>query len=321
MRKRKSNLYSQIYSIENLIEADRIAQRGKKHQPSVVQHILNKEDNIQVLHEMLVNKTYKTSEYRTFDIFEPKHRIVSCLPYFPDRICHHAIMNILEPVFMNTFTANTYSSIKGKGVHAASRDLKKALQDVEGTKYCLKIDIRQYYPSIDHDILKGLLRKKFKDIDLLNLLDEIIDSSPGLPIGHLTSQNLGNFYLSYFDHWIKQEMSVKYFFRYADDIVVLMSSKEELHRLLQNIREYFLINLKLEVKDNYQIFPVSSRGIDFCGYVHYHEHTRIRKSIKKRFARMLKSNYRNDKSVASYTSWLKHGNTINLRRKLLNAQS
>jgi RNA-directed DNA polymerase len=133
---------------------------------------------------MLLNKTYKTSPYTTFKVFEPKEREVFRLPYFPDRITHHAIMNILEPIFVSVFTNDTYSCIKGKGIHAAVESVKKALQDKSGTVYCLKLDIKKFYPNIDHDVLKQLLRRKIKDKDLLWLLDEIIDSAPGLPIGN-----------------------------------------------------------------------------------------------------------------------------------------
>lgn len=315
--KRIGNLYEKIISVENLQLADSIARKGKSKQPGVIQHDKNHEANISKLHEMLKNKTYRTSEYTTFTVFEPKERLIFRLPYFPDRITHHAVMNIMEPIFVSIFTADTYSCIKGKGIHAASNAVKSALKDSKNTKYCLKLDIRKYYPSIDHDILKQLLRKKIKDNDLLWLLDEIIDSTDGLPIGNYLSQYFANFYLTYFDHWIKEEKRVKYYFRYADDLVILSSSKPYLHRLLSDIRQYLKQNLKLEVKSNYQIFPVDARGIDFVGYVFFHSHTLLRKSIKQNFARMLKK-HRNDQSIASYKGWAIHCNSKNLLKKLLN---
>jgi len=314
--KRINNLYDIISSIENLQMADAVARKGKAKQPGVIQHDKNREANIQQLHEMLVNKTYKTSPYTTFTIFEPKERIIFRLPYFPDRITHHAVMNILEPVFVSTFTTDTYSCIKGKGIHAAARAVKRALNDVENTRYCLKLDVKKFYPSVDHDTLKQLLRRKIKDNDLLWLLDEIIDSTSGLPIGNYLSQYLANFYLTYFDHWLKEEKQVKYYFRYADDLVVLSDSKPYLHGLLAEIRTYLQDNLKLTVKGNYQVFPVEKRGIDFVGYVFFHTHTLLRKSIKQNFARMLKKN-RNAKSIASYNGWAAHCNSKNLLKKLL----
>ena len=225
-------------------------------------------------------------------------------------------MNQLEAIFVSMFTADTYSCIKGKGIHAALRNLKQALNDEQGTQYCLKLDITKFYPSVDHQILKQLLRRKFKDNDLLWLLDEIIDSAPGLPIGNYLSQYFANFYLTYFDHWIKQNKAVKYYFRYADDIVVLSPSKKELHALLFEIKTYLKDNLNLQVKGNYQVFPVKSRGIDFVGYVFRHTHIRMRKSIKQNFARKLIKGA-SPETIASYMGWAKHANTKNLIKKLI----
>lgn len=314
--KRQNNLYEKIISLENLQRADSIARKGKLKQPGVIAHDRNNDANLQALHQTLLNRNFSTSQYTTFTIFEPKERLIYRLPYYPDRIVQHAVMNILEPVFVSTFTADTYSCIKGRGIHAAANAVKQSLKDFEGTQYCLKLDIKKYYPNIDHDILKQLLRRKFKDADLLNLLDGIIDSAPGLPIGNYLSQYFANFYLSYFDHWIKEQKGVKYYFRYADDIVILAPDKQLLHQLLADIRGYLSDNLKLEVKDNYQVFPVESRGIDFVGYVFRHTHTRLRKAIKKRFAKMLSVN-RNQKSIASYYGWACHCDSKNLLKKLL----
>jgi hypothetical protein len=163
--------------------------------------------------------------------------------------------------------------------------------------------------------MKALLRRKFKDQDLLWLLDEIIDSAPGLPIGNYLSQYLANFYLSYFDHWIKEEQRVKYYYRYADDIVILDSDKTRLHELLSAITHY-LRDLKLEVKENHQVFPVQARGIDFVGYVFYHSHIRLRKQIKQNFARKISKNP-DHPGKASYLGWLGHCNGKHLTKKLL----
>lgn len=314
--KRAGNLYEQVYNIHNLYKADSLAQRGKAKQYGVTVHNRQQDENLYALQNMLLDKTYKTSEYTVFKVFEPKEREVYRLPYFPDRITHYAVLNVIEPVFMSVFTADTYSSIKGKGIHAALNGVRKALKDIEGTEYCLKFDITKFYPSVDHDILKALLRKKFKDKDLLWLLYEIIDSAPGLPIGNYLSQFFANFYLTYFDHWLKECKAVKYYFRYADDIVILSDSKSELHRLLSECREYFETNLKLQIKPNYQIFPVKARGIDFVGYKCFHTHTLLRKSIKKRFARAVKSGKKKS-SLESYKGWAIHADSKNLLKILL----
>jgi len=312
--KRIGNIYEQITSLKNIQEADAKAQKGKANQYGVVLHKKNEEGNLLILQDLLISKTYRTSTYDIFKIYEPKERLVYRLPFFPDRITHHAIMNVLEPILVDTFTADTYSCIKERGIHQLLRNLKRDLRDTPGTEYCLKFDIKKFYPSIDHDVLKGLLRRKFKDPHLLWLLDEIIDSAPGLPIGNYLSQYLANFYLAYFDHWIKETKRAKYYYRYADDIVILSSDKAHLHQLLEEIKEY-LCGLKLEVKDNHQVFPVAARGIDFVGYVFYHTHIRIRKQIKKNFARKIARNP-DHPSRASYLGWLSHCDAKHLTKKL-----
>jgi RNA-directed DNA polymerase len=314
--KRIGNLYNRICSVENLNLADAIARKGKSKQYGIRVHDRNREENILHLHKSLLNKTFQTSKYTTFKIFEPKEREVFRLPYYPDRIVHHAVMNILEPVFVSVFTADSYSCIKGKGIHAAARCVKRALKNEAGTTYCLKLDVKKFYPSVDHAILKQLLRRKFKDQDLLWLLDEIIDSAEGLPIGNYLSQYFANFYLTYFDHWLKEVKRVRYYFRYADDLVVLHHDKSYLHTLLKDISAYLQCNLKLTVKDNYQVFPVAIRGIDFVGYRFFHTHTLLRKAIKQNFARML-AKRPNKLSIASYYGWACHANCVNLLNTLL----
>jgi RNA-directed DNA polymerase len=314
--KRIGKLYHQIISVENLRYADQKAQKGKLKQYGVQIHNKNKESNILQLHNQLKERTYKTSEYDVFKVYDPKEREIHRLPYFPDRITHHAIMNILEPIFISTFTSDTYSCIKERGIHALLKKVKQSLKDKKGTTYCLKFDIKKFYPNIDHEKLKILLRRKFKDRDLLWLLDEIIDSSNGVPIGNYLSQYFANFYLSYFDHWIKENKRVKYYFRYADDIVILHHDKKYLHFILSEIRNYLTNELKMTIKHNYQIFPIKSRGIDFVGYVIYHTHVLLRKRIKKNFARKLSRNP-NSVSIPSYLGWMKHCNSINLTKKLI----
>lgn len=314
--KRSGKLYIKIININNLKLADSIAKKGKSGQYGVKLHEKNSEANILQLHNTLKNRKFKTSVYTTFKIYDPKERDIFSLPYFPDRILHHAIMNIIKGLFVNNFTSDTYSCIEGRGIHGAFRRLKTALRNKRDTEYCLQLDIKKFYPSIDHEILKQLLRKKIKDIDLLNLLDEIIDSAEGVPIGNYLSQYFANFYLSYFDHWIKEVKHIKYYLRYADDLIILSDSKQTLHHLLADIRIYLEMNLKLILKDNYQVYPVKDRGIDFIGYKFYHTHILLRKSIKQNFARMLKSN-KNPASIASYNGWAVHCNSKHLLKKLL----
>lgn len=233
-------------------------------------------------------------------------------------------MNVMEPVQTKVFTRDTYSCIKGRGIHSLVQKLQSDLRkDPEGTVYCLKIDIRKFYPSINHEILKGILRKKIKDVPLLNLLDEIIDSADGVPIGNYLSQFFANLYMTYFDHWIKEELKVTYYYRYADDIVLLSGSKEQLRSWFLAMKIYLTQVLDLHVKDNYQIYPVESRGIDFVGYVCYHNHTLLRKSIKLRLWKLVDA-YCNKKisketyisRMASYSGWLKYCDSKNLLKKI-----
>lgn len=318
--KRIGNLYQKICSIENLQLADQLARRGKASQPGVIEHDKDRENNISKLHGQLVNKTYKTSAYKVFTIREPKERIISRLPFI-DRIVHHAIMIHLEDIIIPTLTADTYSCIKGRGIHAASKALGIAMKDISGTKYCLKLDIRKFYPSLDHSILKQLIRRKIKDNDLLWLLDGIIDSCPvGVPIGNLLSQHFANIYLSPFDHWIKEQKRVKYYFRYSDDMVILSDNKPYLHQIHVEIQSYLKDNLALDLKSTYQVFPIDQehgRAVDFVGYPRYHTHVLIRKTIKQSFARAVKAR-KNNASIASYKGWAKHANCKHLLKKLLN---
>lgn len=252
----------------------------------------------------------------------------------PDRILHHAIMNILEPIWVSVFTKDTYSCIKGRGIHGAMRNVKRAIKDRENARYCLKIDIRKFYPSIDHDVLKAIIRRKIKCKDTLALLDTIIDSSDGVPIGNYLSQYFANLMLAYFDHWIKEVMRVKYYFRYADDMVFLAKTKEELHALLAKIKEY-LADLNLTLKGNEQVFPIAEnridkhgRGLDFVGFVFYHAQTLMRKAIKQNFcraaARLNKKPNISAKDykqrLCSWFGWAKVSNSKHLLKTIIKPQ-
>lgn len=328
--KRVGDIFDKVIPLENLRLADEKARKGKLHSYGVQLHDKNREANLLSLHESLKNGTFKTSKYHIFKIYEPKEREIFRLPYFPDRILHHAIMNVLEPIWVSVFNKDTYSCVKNRGIHACAKNVKHALkQDPDGTRYCLKIDVRKFYPSIDHEILKQVVRRKIKDGRLLALLDEIIDSVPsGVPIGNYLSQYFANLYMAYFDHWLKETKGVKYYWRYADDIVILAPNKEVLHSLLHDIRAYLRDNLKLKVKRNYQVFPVDSRGIDFLGYVFYHSHTLLRKSIKQKLCRRVtklnkrkvaptKEQYK--QQICSWWGWCKYCDSINLMSKLQNS--
>ena len=322
--KRYNNLFDKIVSLDNLYLADKKARRNKSSRKDIKEFDQNKEELLKKLQQNLINGTYKTSEYNTFIIREPKERLIFRLPYYPDRIVHHAVMNIMEPIWVSIFIKDTYSCIKHRGIHEALHNVKEALKDVDNTTYCLKLDIRKFYPSIDHEVLKGIIRKKIKDQKLLQLLDEIIDSAEGVPIGNYLSQFFANLYLTYFDHWLKEDKQVKYYFRYADDIVILHSYKKYLRNLYEDIKSYLENQLNLRFKDNWQIFKVDSRGIDFVGYRLFHTHILLRKRIKQNFCRKITKLNKKDidkddykQKICSYIGWIKHCNGRNLFSKML----
>lgn len=295
------NIYPLVYDPDNLIKAQWNAQKGKGRRSEINRFNNNIIECLDDLYFDLVNETYNPGAYRTKTIYEPKERLIMIAPFYPDRIVHHCIINVLGQYWQHLFIGNTYACIKGRGTHKCMLDVHKALiSDKVGTKYCLKIDIRKFYDNVDHYALKKILRYMISDLKMLRLLDKIIDSNgqnKGLPIGNFTSQYFANIYLSYFDHWMKEEMiklimdmfGVKfYYFRYMDDIVILCADKEALHYILDMMGLYFGAELKLEIKDNWQIFPVDARGIDYVGFKQNHYGILLRKSILMRFYRKLK---------------------------------
>lgn len=326
--KRYSNLYGQIYSTENILEAHNNAKKGKMHYLEVQKVEASSDLYLQELQTHLAAKTFKTSDYHIFTKTDSgKSRKIYKLPYFPDRIVHHCIMQVLEPIWKKTFIADTYSSIKDRGIHKGFKRIKKALIDVENTHYCLKLDVHKFYPSIDHDLPKAIIRKKIKDQDVLFLLDEIIDSADGVPIGNYLSQYFGNLYLTYFDHWLKETKQCKHYFRYCDDMIVLHFDKHYLSQLKEEIETYLLNNLKLTLKPNWQIFPVDARGIDFLGYRFFHDYTLLRKSIaitfkqriryiKNRWVDLIPPQILN--SVMSYYGWSGHADCNNFIKTYIN---
>lgn len=318
--KRYGNIYEKICDMDNLRLAHQNAREDKLFYKEVKMVDSDPDKYLSMIREMLLNETYQVSEY-TISIINDKgkERELAKLPYFPDRIIQWAIMLQVEDIFLKTFCSHTCSSIPGRGIKEAYMLTTKYMKDRINTKYCLKIDVSKFYPSINHDILKKMLRKKFKDKRLLSLFDKIIDSYPkqtGVPIGSYLSQYLANFYLAYFDHWLKEEMGVKYVVRFADDMVIFAASKQELHSLIHEIKKYMKDNIEIRVKDNWQVFPTNTRGIDFVGYRFFYDFILLRKSTCKRFKRkMLKikakwddgklPNYSEWCSANSYIGWLK----------------
>jgi RNA-directed DNA polymerase len=286
------NVYPLIYNPDNIIKAQWKAQKGKGRRAEIDRFNNDIIERLDDLYWQLVNETYSPGEYRIKTIYEPKKRIIMIAPFYPDRIVHHCIINVLSQYWKNIFIENTYACIKHRGTQKCMMDVHKALtEDYYGTKYCLKIDIKKFYDNVDHYALKAILRHIISDEQLIRLLGKIIDSNnseKGLPIGNYTSQYLANLYLSYYDHWIKEDMRIKHYFRYMDDVVILSGCKWRLFYILDKMGLYLGSELKLEIKKNWQIFPVDARGIDYVGFKQTHNDILLRKSILYRFYKKLK---------------------------------
>lgn len=313
--KRIGYIYPKIYDIENIKEAIYNASKGKRSH-KYVKKVLNDIDYYAVkVQVMLKNKSYMPSKpiIKTIqDNSSGKIRTIHKPNFYPDQIIHWSLMLQVEPIIMKGMYIYNCGSVKGRGTTYAQKAVRKWLdKDPRNTKYCLKMDIRKYYPSINNEILKQMFRRKIKDKDCLWLIDTIIDGNQGQPIGYYTSQWFANFYLEGLDHYIKETLGVKYYVRYVDDLVLFGSNKKKLHKVRKSISEYAGA-LKLSIKDNWQVFRVDKRDVDFVGVRFYRNKTTLRRRnalrIRRRMKKIKRKGYLNDKdasAVISYWGWIK----------------
>ncbi|MSR59511.1 MAG: RNA-dependent DNA polymerase [Planctomycetaceae bacterium] len=303
--KRYGNLWPRMISFENLLRAALDARRGKRFRPSVVAFEFRLEDELWKLHDELQAGTYRPGAYRSFRIFEPKERLISAAPY-RDRVVHHALTSRLDPIYERTFIDDSYACRRGKGTHAA---VARCQEFAKRFRYVLKADIRKFFPSLDHEILKSLIAQKIKDPEVLRLVEQIIDhSNPqeprshwfpgddlftpgerrrGIPIGNQTSQFFANVYLDPLDHFVKERLRIKGYVRYVDDFLLFDDDKRELGKAKGNIAEFLdELRLRLHPKKNV-IFPVSE-GIRFLGYRVYPTHRLLAKENVWRFLRRVR---------------------------------
>lgn len=314
--KRAGYIYDQVCDLDNIKEAIMKASLGKRHK-TFVKRILARQDRYaEKIRVMLMTKAYVPSPYAIKVIRDgptQKERTIYKPRFYPDQVIHWALMLQLQPVIMRGMYEYSCGSVPGRGTSCAQKALRKWLdRDYKGTKYCLKMDISKFYPSVDHELLKAMFRRCIKDRDCLWLIDAIIDSTvPGLPIGNYTSQWFSNFFLQGLDHFIKEGLHAKYYIRYVDDLVLLGGNKKALHKARVAIDSY-LRDIRLSMKPNWQVFLVNARAIDFLGLRFYRTHTTLRRRNALRIRRrMMKIKHKDELgyldacAVVSYWGWIK----------------
>ncbi|MDX2303796.1 MAG: reverse transcriptase domain-containing protein [Microscillaceae bacterium] len=338
------HLYPQIYAFENLWRAAKQAQKGKRYQANVLDFNLHLEQNLFELQHQLQSQTYQPGTYTTFYIYEPKKRMISAAPY-RDRVVHHALCNVIAPIFERSFIFDSYANRKGKGTHKA---ILRYQAYTRNYRYVLRCDIARFFPSIDHQILKALLFRKIVCEPTQRLISRIIDNSnlqeqtgfyfpgddlftpgtrrKGLPIGNLTSQFWANVYMNPLDHFIKDDLGLPYL-RYVDDFVVFGQDKAQLQELKNRIR-LFLYAYRLHLHPSKSRVHQTWEGLLFLGHrvfsryrlLHKENLRRFRKRLKHRISDLQKGKITPAFFQNSIQSWLAHAafsNTYRLRQKIL----
>lgn len=302
-----NNLYEKIYDFGNLHKAYLQARKCKRYKMEVLEFTNDLEMNLIEIQNELIYQKYQPSAYRSFIIKEPKERLILCLP-FRDRVVQHAIHNVIEPIFEATFIKDSYACRKDKGTLKGIIRTEYFVFKNE-SKYCLKMDIKKYFYSIDHSVLKELIKKKIRCKKTLCLLRKLIDSvdNPGLPIGSLLSQLFANVYLNSLDHFIKEELRVKKYVRYMDDMIILSDSKLQLRYYLEEITNFAENKLHLKLNSKTQIFPLN-RGIDFLGYRQFSFYRVLRKRVLrtnlKKFRKLICLGTNNEKLKAKILAFV-----------------
>ncbi len=323
--KRVDSLFDRICDFENLVLAAKKAFRGKTSRSRVAQFFFNLERELLSIQADLIGERYEPRPYRTFYVYEPKRRLI-CAADFRDRVVHHAICNVLDPVFEARFIHDSYACRKNKGSHKAVRRAQSFLRRSE---FYLKADVSKFFQSVDHGILRQLLRRIVKDDRLLRLLDAIIcpevpGSIPGrgLPIGNLTSQYFANFYLSRLDYHVKDCLGWKRYVRYMDDFVVFGDEKPPLHALRAEIKEFLQNELALELKEKGTFIAPGWHGLPFLGFHVYPNLIRVKREGWIRYTRKIRNREAafhagkidEEKLVASAQSLAAHVGFANSRR-------
>ena len=317
-------LYDKCLDKEYIKAEILVAAKGKRKRKDVVRTLANIDRYVDKIYEILLTESYKPHLPRETVISEgtrPKKRIIRKIRFF-DQIIHHIVIDACKDVFMQGMYVYCCGSVPGRGIHYGKKYIERWVQtDFKNTKYCAQMDIRHYFESVDHEVLKRRLRKRIADKRMLWLLDTIIDSGgEGIPLGFYTSQWFANYLLEDLDHYIKEQLHVKYYVRYLDDMVIFGRNKKELHRARAAIAEHLEKELNLQMKGNWQLFRMvytdrngkeRGRALDFLGFRFYREKTILRKSLMLRITRTAGRISRKKKptvydaaSMLSYMGWI-----------------
>lgn len=340
MARTYKNLWPYITSFDALVRAWWRTASGRRYQRNVVEFQAELEPNLIAIQESLIHKTYQTGPYRRFHIYEPKRREISSLP-LKDRIVQHALVETIEPIFERGFIDHSFACRPGKGAHKGANKVQEHLRAVQrrhGAVYALKGDVSKYFPSVCHDPLLRILRRRIACPDTLWLLEGIIRGGGeggeilprGIPIGNLASQLLANIYLNELDQYVKHAMRERCYVRYMDDFALIHHDKAHLHDCRREIEDFLWASLGLRTNAKTQVFPVATggRSLDFLGYRIWPSHRALRKDsinrMKKKMKRMSRQ-YRAgvigwpeiDPVITSWIGHARHADTYNLRTKVL----
>jgi len=345
-----NKLYKKTHLIENLTSAFKKARKGKSKKDYVINFESNLNKNLKLLHNELKNKTYKPHKLKKFIVRDPKTRIIHA-SIFRDRIVHHAIINILNPILEKTFIYDSFAGRKNKGTHEAvkrfeyflrkvssnGRKIKKPFNNNSIRGFVLKADIKHYFATMNHKILISILRKNIKDEDFINLIKIVLDNfdtkikGQGVPLGNYTSQFFANVYLNRLDYFVKHRLKAKYYIRYVDDFIILHKDKKVLEEYLIKIKKY-LKNLRLELHpEKSEIYPLRN-GITFLGYRIFYNYKLLRKRNINHFLNKLKeklqfyhqgliSKEQLESFLQGWFGYSKFANTYNFRKKIINSKN
>lgn len=317
----KQGLFEQVCSLENLFSAWAQFKRGKSSRRDVLYYEHRLEDNLFSLHEALQSGIYRHGAYVPFIIHDPKRRLIHKATV-QDRVVHQAIVQIIEPIFERRFIFDSFSCRIGKGTHAAIRRLRslllKASENNKRTVYILKCDIKKFFASVDHGLLRELLARRIADLQLLNLLDCIIESlqcapGKGIPLGNLTSQLFANVYLHELDHYVKFYLREPYYLRYCDDFVVVSPSRGHIQSLVDTLNHFLANQLLVTLHPRKVMIRSWTQGIDFLGYVLLPSCTILRTKTKKRALKRV-----NAANLPSYLGLCVHASAYRVQQELKN---